>query len=512
MTEKLERDVVVVGYGSAGAVAAIEAARGGARVLLVEKLAHLGGNSILSAGYMRVAEDAEAAAAYLSIACGAHVPRPVVDVIARGMTGIIPYLEELARPLNANVFRNTGPNQGAENTDDLYDWPGRETFGWAGIESIPGFTGYDWMHFGKLGPYWMRVLESNVDLLGVEVWYETSATQLIIEAGEVVGVSLQRGGQTVDVYANGGVILTCGGFEFDEQLRRSFMEIPTIYPIGSPGNTGDGIRMALQAGASLWHPWHVHGSYGFKVPDFPVAFRNHLGGVRRNQRKVAWIIVDQQGRRFMNEVPVAPQDTGARPFAHLDSERGTFDRIPAWLIFDEAARTLGPIGKPLASVSDHYYEWSADNSEEIRRGWILQANSVEELAQKTALPVDNLRATLARWQQAIDSGVDVDFERPAGTFAPVSQPPFYAIQTWPVVTNTQGGPPHDEHHRVVNALGSAVPGLYAAGELGSVFGHIYLLGGNLAECLIGGRVAGQHAARRAAERHTVQNGRRAASV
>src|SRR5690606_16217594 len=112
--------------------------------------------------------------------------------------------------------------QGAENTDDLYDWPGRETFGWAGIESIPGFTGYDWMHFGKLGPYWMRVLESNVDLFGVEVWYETSATQLIIEAGEVVGVSLQRGGQTVDVYANGGVILTCGGFEFDEQLRRSF--------------------------------------------------------------------------------------------------------------------------------------------------------------------------------------------------------------------------------------------------------------------------------------------------
>jgi succinate dehydrogenase/fumarate reductase flavoprotein subunit len=354
------------------------------------------------------------------------------------------------------------------------------------------------MHFGKLGPYWMRVLETNVDAQGVEVWYETSATKLLMEDGAVVGVSLQRGGEQIDVYASGGVILTCGGFEFNEQMRRSFMEIPTIYPIGSPGNTGDGIRMALQAGAGLWHPWHVHGSYGFKVPDFPVAFRNHLGGVRRGQRKVAWILLDQQGRRFMNEVPVAPQDTGSRPFNHLDSERGTFDRIPAWLVFDEAARMLGPVGKPLASVSEHYYAWSADNSEEIRRGWILQAETVEALAEKTGIPLDNLRDSLARWQQAVDTGIDVDFERPAGTFAAVAQPPFYAIQAWPILTNTQGGPPHDENHRVVSAFGEPVPGLYAAGELGSVFGYIYLLGGNLAECLIGGRVAGRHAAQRAA--------------
>ena len=500
MTEKLQRDVVVVGYGSAGAVAAIEAARAGARVLLVEKLAHLGGNSILSAGYMRVAENAQDAAAYLSIACGAHVPRPVVDAIARGMTELIPYLEELARPLNARVFQNTGPDQGADNTADLYAWPGRETFGWAGIESIPGFTGYDWVHFGKFGQHLMRVLQAHVDRLGIECWFNTKATRLIIEDGAVAGVSLQRDHEQVDVHATGGVILTCGGFEFDEQLRRSFMEMPAVYPIGSPGNTGDGIRMACQAGALLWHPWHIHGSYGFKVPDFPVAFRNHLGGVRRNQRKVAWILVDQHGRRFMNEVPVAPQDTGARPFAHLDSERGTFDRIPAWLIFDEAARKLGPIAKPLASVQEHYYEWSPDNSEEIRRGWILQAGSIEELAQKTGLPLDNLRRTLARWQEAVDSGIDADFERPAGTMVQVSQPPFYAIQAWPVVTNTQGGPAHDEHQRVVSALGTPIPGLYAAGELGSVFGHIYLLGGNLAECLIGGRIAGQHAARRAAER------------
>jgi succinate dehydrogenase/fumarate reductase flavoprotein subunit len=79
---------------------------------------------------------------------------------------------------------------------------------------------------------------------------------------------------------------------------------------------------------------------------------------------------------------------------------------------------------------------------------------------------------------------------------PLDAPPFYVGQVWPLVINTQGGPVHNARQEVLNPYGEAIPGLYAAGELGSVFGHLYLSGGNLAECMIGGRIAGREAAGR----------------
>ncbi len=77
---------------------------------------------------------------------------------------------------------------------------------------------------------------------------------------------------------------------------------------------------------------------------------------------------------------------------------------------------------------------------------------------------------------------------------PIAKPPYYAGAIWPIVSNTQGGPAHDEDQRVLDAFGKPIPGLYAAGELGSVFGHLYMSGGNIAECFVGGRIAGEGAA------------------
>ncbi len=79
---------------------------------------------------------------------------------------------------------------------------------------------------------------------------------------------------------------------------------------------------------------------------------------------------------------------------------------------------------------------------------------------------------------------------------PIRTPPYYYASMWPIVSNTQGGPVHDERQRVLDVFGEPIPGLYAAGELGSVFGHLYLSGGNLAECFAGGRIAGREAAGR----------------
>ena len=77
---------------------------------------------------------------------------------------------------------------------------------------------------------------------------------------------------------------------------------------------------------------------------------------------------------------------------------------------------------------------------------------------------------------------------------PIEAPPFYAVPVWPIVTNTQGGPVHDARQQIIDAFGKPIPRLYAAGELGSIWGHIYLLGGNLGECLTSGRTAGRNAA------------------
>jgi succinate dehydrogenase/fumarate reductase flavoprotein subunit len=496
MPERVEYEVVVVGYGCAGGVAAIEAADAGARVLLVEKMPHLGGLTMLSSGYARVATDAAGAAAYLLATSGGRVEASLAEALARGMTELPGYLCDLGRAVDAEVHMSLGADQATYETADLYDWPGREALGWAGIKAVPGFKGYPWAYQRTRGEALMRTLEGNVAARPIDVWFEAPAQRLLVEDGAVAGVLVERQGMPVEVAARGGVILACGGFEFNQRMLLDFMEVPALYPIGHPGNTGDGVVMAQQVGAALWHMWHTHSSYGFRLPGHPVAIRNHLGGSRNPARKLAWILVDQQGRRFMNELPPAPQDTAARPLAHLDVETGRYDRVPAWMVFDDAARRLGPVGQPVASVPEHYYAWSADNLAEVERGLILAAPTIEALAAKTGLPVDAFSATIREWNAVVAAGQDAAFERPPGSLVPVVTPPFYAAQVWPILSNTQGGPRHDAQQRVLDAADRPIPGLYAAGELGSFFGHIYLLGGNLSEGIVGGRIAGRRAARR----------------
>jgi succinate dehydrogenase/fumarate reductase flavoprotein subunit len=493
-TYQIEFDVVVIGYGCAGACAAIHAAEAGARVLLVEKMPHHGGLTMLCSGYLRVATDAAKAAAYLKATNGGRASPQLIQVLAEGMTEIPRFMEELARTVKARVHLSIGDQQAPYETSDLYDWPGKDALGWAGVEEVPEFAGYPWVYGGSRGQLLMRTLEANVNAHGIEVWLNSAARSLVMNEGMVTGVTVEQNGRLIKVDAKNGVILACGGFEFNQEMLKDWLELPMVHPMGHPGNTGDGIRMATQAGASLWHLWHMHASYGFKVPEFPVAFRNHLGGSRREQRAVAWIVVDQRGRRFMNEVPRAPQDTAARPLAHLDSDTGRFDRIPAWMIFDDAARQLGPIAKPIASVPEHWYDWSSDNLREVKRGWLLAGRSIRELAHKAGLDADELGTTVDGWNAGVAAGRDIQFDRPTGTNAPISSPPFYAIQVWPVVSNTQGGPKHDEFQRVLDAQGHPLRGLYSVGELGSFFGHIYMLGGNLTEGLVGGRIAGRRAA------------------
>ncbi|MFM9969152.1 MAG: FAD-dependent oxidoreductase [Burkholderiales bacterium] len=508
---KTSYDVVVVGSGCAGCMAAIAAADAGASVLLVEKSPHIGGTSMLSSGFARVASDAADAADYLDHTSGHRVNRKLAEALAQGMTEVPRLLQELAARANAKVSVRFGAQQAVNETEDLYDWPGRDSLGWAGIESVDGFDHYPWVTGGSKGQLLIRVLERNIEERGLEICFDTPATRLLCSEEsnrmrQVTGVMVRHNGRETAIQAKGGVVLATGGFEFNQKMLRDYLEIPVLLPMGHAGNTGDGINMSIEAGAALWHMWHVHGSYGYKLPNLPVAVRNPLGGARNPGRPLAWILVDQQGNRFTNELPRAPQDTLSRPLGRLNEETGRHDRIPAWMIFDESARQRGPIGRPVASQAEHRYEWSKDNSAEIKKGWIKQASTVDALAKLMGVDASLLVRTVDTWNRDVAAGEDTRHGRPAASMVAIDAPPFYAIEVWPVVSNTQGGPVHDEAQRVLDTHGQPIPGLYAAGELGSYFGHIYLLGGNITEGLAGGHLAAQGAAGRARATNPVEAG------
>ena len=125
---------------------------------------------------------------------------------------------------------------------------------------------------------------------------------------------------------------------------------------------------------------------------------------------------------------------------------------------------------------------------------IGEYGTLGELAGQLGLDAKAVAVSVARWNALCAAGGDTDFGRPAGSMLPIIQPPYYGAPVYPVISNTQGGPVHDAQSRVIDVYGLSIPRLYAAGECGSSFGHLYLSGGNIAECVVTGRIAGRHVA------------------
>lgn len=140
------------------------------------------------------------------------------------------------------------------------------------------------------------------------------------------------------------------------------------------------------------------------------------------------------------------------------------------------------------------YDWSADNLKEVRLGILKKAGTTEELAAIVGASAAVMRATLDRWNAQWVTERDEDFDRPKEMMTPIRTPPYYVAEIWPVVSNTQGGPRHDDRQRVLDTFGQPIPRLYTADELGSIWGSLYLGGGNLSECFITGRIAARDVA------------------
>lgn len=514
-----EFDVVVIGYGFAGAVSAIEAARAGASVVVFEKAAVPGGISICSYGAVRCASDVERANEYLTITNGGRTSADVIRVLAQGMAEQEDYVRDLATVNDAEVTTTKEAGKVGAN----YPFPGVDAFYQTVVQSIPNFSAgatYPWANGAPGGPLLFKVLEDNLARSGVQVRFATRALRLITTGRdtEVLGVTVEGPAGRRRVKARRGVILACGGFEGDPALQEQFWEGKPVLPAAARNNTGDGIRMAQDLGAQLWHMWHFHGAYGFKHsdPSYPyalrvkrlpdwiprghgfVARRDEGGSIDATQVKMAWILLDKFGRRFMNEYQPYTQDTAHRPLHYFDPAIQDYPRIPSFLICDENGRKLYPLGRPTSNDKDLRYEWSADNLMEVENGILTRANSLAELAAQFGVDPASVEASVTRWNESCAKCEDDDFGRPPGTMVAIDTPPFYGAPVWPVVSNTQGGPVHNGKQQIIDVFGSPIPRLYAAGELGSAFGHLYMSGGNISECFVTGRIAGREATKLAA--------------
>lgn len=494
-------DVVVVGYGFAGAIAAIAAADAGASVLLAEKMADPGGISICSGGALRSAHDAEEAFAYLKATNAGRTPDDVLRVLADGMAGMEEEVRALAAASGATInTREKGGN---------YPFPGVDTFYHTNVVEVPGADVdalYPHIRARPSAHGWkvFKVLEDNIARRrNITVRFSAPAERLIADGGRaVLGIRLNENGRARQVKARRGVVLACGGFEANEEMKRQYWEKAPVLTATSTANTGDGIRMAQDLGAELWHMWHYHGAYGFKHPDpnYPCAIRVKRlpdwmpGRERTAMVKLAWILLDQRGRRYMNEIAPYTQDTAHRPMEFFDPVTQSFPRIPSHMIFDEAGRKMYAIGAPTYNQRGMDFRWSEDNLAEVDKGILRRAATIAELAAIIRVAPDILAQSIERWNALCGNRRDEDLGRPPGTMTPIRTPPFYAGEVWPVVSNTQGGPVHDPRQRIINVFGEPIPRLFAAGEMGSAFGYLYLSGGNLSECMITGKIAGREAA------------------
>ena len=179
---------------------------------------------------------------------------------------------------------------------------------------------------------------------------------------------------------------------------------------------------------------------------------------------------------------------------------GTWKKLPTpcpmHFIFDRTHMTTGPLwdGTPSHGWTQivEQYGWSDDNSKEVEKGWIKQADTIEQLATLVDLDSQSLASTIKEWNDGCTNGDDKQHGRTM-MLNPIIEPPFYAIEMSPSMLNTQGGPRRNEKAQIVRPDSSPIPRLYSAGELGSIYSYLYQGTGNIGECLAFGRIAARHA-------------------
>ena len=473
-----EADIIVVGFGAAGAAAAITAQGLGAKVLMLEKApeGEEGGNTrIAGQGYLQI-YDADKAVTYLNALCG---PFPVPQSMVRT------WAEEV-RGNNDWAVSIGGDPQEHQHQPEGIEFP-----------ELPGADCAHKFHNGDVLGYsntW-KFYESAVKSRPIEILYESPGRELIQDGitKEIVGVKAEQNGKSIYVKARKAVVLTCGGFENNQEMIRNYLPgLPYCYTSGTPYNEGDGIKMALTVGADLWHMNNYAGpSMALKVPEYKTTFSMaalHFS----HQQPGGMMVVGPDATRFTDE--------------KFKTRHGKIKRNGIWgpmpvpcpmhMVFDHALFSSGPLydKKPVSGWGRivERYDWSADNSAELKRGWIKRGETIAELAQAIGLNPGALEQSIQRWNRDCESGKDSEFSRKK-MLAPFGTGPYYAIELSPSMLNTQGGPRRNERGQIVRSDDTPIPRLYSAGEMGSIYSYLYQGTGNIGEAFAFGRICARNA-------------------
>jgi 3-oxosteroid 1-dehydrogenase len=559
-----EYDVVVVGSGGAGMVAALTAAHRGLSTIVIEKAPHFGGSTARSGGGVwipnnevlkrdGVKDTAEAARTYLHGIIGSVVePERIDTYLERGPEMLSFVLKHTPLKMcwvpRYSDYYPESPGGRAEgrsiepkpfNARKLgADEPGLEpAYGKVPLNVVVMQQDYVRLNQLKRHPrgvlrslkvgartMWAKATGKNLvgmgraligplriglQRAGVPVVLNTALTDLYVEDGVVRGVYVRGAGDAESgepqlIRARRGVILASGGFEHNEQMRVKYQRAPitTEWTVGAVANTGDGILAGEKLGAAL--DVMEDAWWG---PTVPLVGAPWFALSERNSP--GSIIVNMSGKRFMNESMPYVEACHHMYGGEYGQGPGPGENIPAWLVFDQRYR-------------DRYIFAGLQPGQRIPRKWletglIIAADTLAELAQKAGLPASEFAATVERFNGFARSGIDLDYQRgesaydryygdptnkPNPNLGEISHAPYYAAKMVPGDLGTKGGIRTDVHGRALRDDGSIIEGLYAAGNVSApVMGHTYPgPGGTIGPAMTFGYLAALHIAGGAGER------------
>ena len=534
-----EFDVVVLGSGAAGLTAALAASDDGASVGLYEKSAFLGGTTAMSGGIiwmpnnhhqeeLGIEDSREMALAYLdSLSLGQIDSDMAATFVDRGPE-MLKWVEANT-PCSFHLIESYpdyhpehpgGLANGGRSLDnalfsfsELGEWankvrnhqgvnpvmltetplggatilPSREVVS-ARIE-----RGENGMGLALVGALLKAVLDR-----GIEPQTESRALRLLKDETGITGTSIKSGDSVNEVTARKGVIIATGGFEWNPELVRTFLRGPMTAPAGNPENTGDGLQMAMEAGARLGNMRNAWWVPVTRIPGENLFGHPSVRLILLERTRPHSLMVNRKGVRFTNEAGNYNAMGGV--FHSFDPQRFEYPNTPCWLIFDHHYKLL--------------YDVAGSPAGENVPDWMRSSESIKGLAKVIGLPPDALSSTIQRFNEFAILGKDPDFHRGesaydtfngdqsitgvAATLQPLDTPPFYAVKIESGSLGTNGGPKTDVAGRVLSIDGGVIPGLFAAGNAmaaptGMVYGGA---GGTIGPAMTFGYIAGKAAASR----------------
>lgn len=472
-------DVVVMGMGAAGMVAAKTAADNGAKVVIVEKCEEgkAGGNTKVCGQLFAYANgDKDAAKSYYTaLAGGRDIEPEIIDAISEGVANMADIL--------ADEF--------GFNKDEYMDWTGVNVGGTnmgAMSPEYPEMPGHEKMalwttHAGASDGYLYQGLKQNVTdrVDAIDVWYSSPAKSLIQDpvTKTVVGVTVERDGKEMNIRALNGVCICTGGFECNKEMVQHYLNVINYALRGGQFNTGDGIKMAQAVGADLWHMDCYEGLFGLGSVTYPVEEGipcDMIATLAQNAVNTgAAILVGTDGDRFVNESETVRH-------GHLYEngiwENPTFPE-KVWYIIDETQK--GEIEAAGAMPEEQLAKLTA-------------YDSIGALAEGIGVDKDRLTKTIKNYNSFANNGEDYKCGREAQYMRAFDGKKYYAMYMVSGLLNTQGGPKRSANAEVLDTQGNPIPHLYSAGECGGITVCMYQGGTNIAECITFGRIAGKNAA------------------